>query len=74
MLISELTFPHLMADREARLARELEWRRVVEERRAEAAAAGTAAAGTAAPEAVPGVGATRRPRRPVPARASAATC
>jgi len=32
MLISELTFPHLLAEREARLTRELERRRVVRER------------------------------------------
>ena len=32
MLISELTFPHLLAEREARLARELERRRLVLER------------------------------------------
>lgn len=32
MLISELTFPHLMAEREAQLARELERRRVLLER------------------------------------------
>jgi hypothetical protein len=32
MLISELTFPHLLAEHEARLTRELERRRVVRER------------------------------------------
>jgi hypothetical protein len=32
MLISELTFPHLMAEREAQLTRELERRRVALER------------------------------------------
>lgn len=32
MLISEVTFPHLMAERDARLTRELEWRRVAIER------------------------------------------
>ena len=32
MLISELTFPHLLAEHEARLTRELEQRRVVLER------------------------------------------
>lgn len=32
MLVSELNFPHLMAEREARLTRELERRRVVLER------------------------------------------
>lgn len=32
MLISELTFPHLMAEREAQLNRELERRRVLLER------------------------------------------
>jgi hypothetical protein len=32
MLISELTFPHLMAEREAQLTRELERRRVLLER------------------------------------------
>ena len=32
MLISELTFPHLLAEREARLTRDLERRRVVLER------------------------------------------
>ena len=40
MLVSEQSFPHLMADREARLARELEQRRVIEERLAEELAAG----------------------------------
>ncbi len=35
MLISELSFDHLRAEHEAWLARELEQRRVVEERRAE---------------------------------------
>ena len=35
MLISELNFDHLRAEHEAWLARELEQRRVVEERRAE---------------------------------------
>ena len=39
MLISELTFPHLLDAREAQLAQELERRRVIAERRAEAAAA-----------------------------------
>ena len=32
MLISELTFPHLMAEREAQLTRELERRRMLLER------------------------------------------
>jgi hypothetical protein len=32
MLISELNFPHLLAEGEARLTRELERRRVIEER------------------------------------------
>jgi hypothetical protein len=32
MLISELTFPHLLAERDAQLTRELEWRRVANER------------------------------------------
>jgi hypothetical protein len=36
MLISELNFSHLRAEHEAWLTRELEQRRVVEERRAEA--------------------------------------
>lgn len=36
MLISELSFPHLQAEREARLTRELEQRRVVLERQASA--------------------------------------
>jgi len=36
MLISELTFPHLAEAREARLTEELERRRVVAERLAEA--------------------------------------
>ena len=35
MLVSEHHFPHLMAEREARLARELEQLRVVRERRAD---------------------------------------
>jgi hypothetical protein len=38
MLISELTFPHLAEAREARLVHELERRRVVAERLAEASA------------------------------------
>lgn len=38
MLISELTFPHLAEAREAQLVQELERRRVVAERRAEASA------------------------------------
>ena len=38
MWISELTFPHLLAEREARLTRELEQRRVVLERLDEATA------------------------------------
>jgi hypothetical protein len=38
MLISELSFPHLQAAREERLAQELERRRVVQERLAESAA------------------------------------
>lgn len=37
MLISELTFPHLLAEREAQLTRELERRRVVAERLEDAA-------------------------------------
>jgi hypothetical protein len=32
MLISEITFPHLQAERDAQLARELERRRVLHER------------------------------------------
>ena len=36
MLISELSFPHLQAAREARLTDDLERRRVVQERLAEA--------------------------------------
>ena len=32
MLISELTFPHLLAEQDAQLMRELEWRRVANER------------------------------------------
>ena len=40
MLISELTFPHLLAEREARLMRELELRRVVLERLDEERSAG----------------------------------
>ena len=32
MLISELTFPHLLAEQDAQLMRELEWRRVATER------------------------------------------
>ncbi len=35
MLISELSFPHLQAAREAQLAQELERRRIVRERLAE---------------------------------------
>lgn len=37
MLISEVSFPHLVADRDARLAQELERRRILEERMAESA-------------------------------------
>ena len=58
MLISEITFPHLIAANDDRIARELERRRVVLERRAEAAeavAVGARAAATAgAPAATPG--------------------
>jgi hypothetical protein len=39
MLISELSFPHLQAAHDERLARELERRRVVQERLAESPAA-----------------------------------
>ena len=39
MLISELSFPHLQAAHEERLAQELERRRVVQERLAESSAA-----------------------------------
>jgi hypothetical protein len=38
MLISELSFPHLQAAREERLAQDLERRRVVQERLAESTA------------------------------------
>jgi hypothetical protein len=38
MLISELTFPHLLAEREAQLTRELEQQRVLRERLEEEAA------------------------------------
>ncbi|MGW4929578.1 hypothetical protein ACWEOH_10520 [Agromyces sp. NPDC004153] len=44
MLISELTFPHLAEAREAQLALELERRRVVAERLAEASAGAAAPA------------------------------
>ena len=49
MLISELTFPHLVAANDERIAGELERRRVALERRAETAA-NAAAANTAAAE------------------------
>ena len=42
MLISELTFPHLIAANDERIAGELERRRVALERRAETAAAADA--------------------------------
>ena len=47
MLISEITFPHLQAEREAQLTRELEQRRVMTERLEgePAGAAATAARG-----------------------------
>ena len=44
MLISELSFPHLQAEREARMTRELEQRRVVLERIEEERAGGRVAA------------------------------
>lgn len=46
MLVSELNFPHVMAEREARLTRELEQRRVVLERLAEDEPAMTVPAAT----------------------------
>lgn len=48
MLISELNFPHMLAEREARLTRELEWRRVVRERIEEERSGGRVAPPTAA--------------------------
>jgi len=45
MLISELSFPHLQAANEARLTEELERRRVVQERLADAAAPRTRRSG-----------------------------
>ncbi|MEF3404799.1 hypothetical protein [Agromyces sp. CCNWLW203] len=44
MLISELTFPHLVAANDERIAGELERRRVALERRSETAAADAASA------------------------------
>lgn len=72
MYISEATFPHLMAARDARIADELERRRVIDERRAEERPAGTAAigAGSAAPS---GWALLRRHRRQ-PRRPRCATC
>ncbi|MEV1129140.1 hypothetical protein [Agromyces sp. NPDC049794] len=51
MYVSDMSFPHLQADREARLTREREWRRIADERRADVAdaAAATTGAGGAAP-------------------------
>ena len=58
MLISEITFPHLVAANDDRIARDLERRRVALERRAEAAGAievgGRAGATAAAPTAATG--------------------
>lgn len=59
MLISELTFPHLLEAREAQLAQQLERRRVVAER----------LAGADADAAVP----TRRRRQRMPRTRAAAT-
>jgi len=60
MLISELTFPHLVAANDERLARELERRRVAVERRAETAADEDAVAPAAATGRVPRHAASRR--------------
>lgn len=43
MFISEVTFPHLLAERDARMADELEQQRVIEERMAEEAPTATSA-------------------------------
>jgi hypothetical protein len=72
MYISEATFPHLMAEREVRLAHELERRRIIHERRAEERPAGTATIG--AGSAAPFGWALLRRRRRQPARARCATC
>ncbi|GAA4372929.1 hypothetical protein [Agromyces bauzanensis] len=72
MFISEVTFPHLQAEREARLTRELERRRVVDERRAEEVDARAATTG-ARSAAATGWALLRRNRRPAP-RARCATC
>ena len=63
MLISEITFPHLREARDAQLAAQLERRRVVAERRAEASASATVP---------PRRGRERMPRRRVAANARAA--
>lgn len=71
MFISEVAFPHLMADRDARLAHELERRRVVDERRLEDS---DAAPSTEARWAAAAGWAFPRPRRRPSASARCATC
>lgn len=46
MYVSDMSFPHLQADREARLTREREWRRIADERRADVANAARATPGS----------------------------
>jgi hypothetical protein len=62
MLISEITFPHLVAANDDRIARELERRRVALERRAEAAEAAAVGARADATAAAPTVAADRAHR------------
>ena len=73
MYVSEMSFPHLQADREARNARELEWRRIADERRADVADA--AAPNTGAGDPKPSWWALlRRWRRRHPAHMGGAAC
>lgn len=66
MLISELNFPHLLAERDARLARELEQRRVIAERLTEQTAQQDSRrqAPTASPVGVPTAGRWHRRTAP----------
>ena len=60
MLISEITFPHLVAANDERIAVDLERRRVALERRAEASAGAAPASPAAATVRLPRHGASRR--------------
>ena len=73
MYVSEMSFPHLQADREARVTREREWRRIADERRADVvdAAAPNTGAGDPKPS---GWALLRRWRRRHPAHMGGAAC